>query len=271
MGKAKDTVIKAVNDYRSDLWFRAEASVHMSCGVNMTYSMYQAFIGLSSDDGWFEVLALYYILLTATRIMILYFIRNQAPDGIVELKRYRLCGIMMAFLTLLVLLVGMLVNNGNSPIKNYPQHMIFVVGVFTIYTFINSIINLVRYRKLESPLISASKSVNLAAALVSLYAFQAAMFAQFHEMVRPAVITLFNVGVAGGAAIAVAWMSGHIILRSTRALHGKEDLYIVIDDAKSSYQKEFRAGVSDWIASTGDKVPDWAREFSQYSDRYNEK
>ena len=271
--KGRKTLIKAVNDYRTDLWFRAEASVHISTGVNLTYSMYQAMIGLTRNSAWFDALAVYYILLTATRGLMLYYIRHEAADGIEELKRYRKCGWMMLVLTSIVLIIGLLLNNGNSTPKSYPGHMIFVVGTFTLYTLINSARNLWNYRKLESPLISASKSVNLAAALVSLYAFQAALFAQFRTFIRPSVITLFNVGTASIACLVVGYMSLHIIVRSTRALRGKEDLYIVVEEAKTGYQKEFRADVSDWIAATGKRtdMPDWARELSQYSDRFNDE
>lgn len=270
--KGRKTLLKAVNDYRTDLWFRAEASVHISTGVNLTYSMYQAMIGLTRHSAWFDALAVYYILLTATRVLILHYIRHEAEDGREELRRYRTCGIMMFVLTFFVLIIGLLLNNGNSAPKSYPGHMVFVVGAFTLYTLVNSARNLWNYRKLESPLISASKSVNLAASLVSLYAFQAAVFAQFRTRIRASVITLFNVGTAGIACIVVGYISLHIIVRATRALKGKEDLYIVVDEAKTNYQKEFRSDVSDWIAAAGKlDLPDWARELSQYSDRYTEK
>lgn len=268
MGKAKETVLQAIKNYRNDLWFRAEASVHISTGVNLTYSMYQAMIGLTRNSAWFDALAIYYILLTATRVLMLYYIRNEAPDGIEELKRYRRCGAMMLSLTFLILGLGLLVNNGNSAPKEYPGHMVFVVGTFTVYTFVNSIRNLWNYRTLESPLISASKSVNLAAAMVSLYAFQAAVFAQFRPLINPSVITLFNVSSAIGAIGVAGYMGGHIIVRATRALNGKEDLYIVVDEAKTGYQKEWRRDIGSWISAAGENVPDWAKEMSQYSDRY---
>ena len=272
LGDAKERVKKVLHDYRTDLWFRAEASVYTACGVNVTYSMYQAMIGLTRRSAWFYALSLYYILLTATRILMLYYIRNEAADGREELRRYRKCGVMMLVITVFILMSGLLVNNGGSVPKEYPGHMVFVVGAFTIYTMVNSIRNLWNYRKLESPLISASKSVNLAAALVSLYAFQAAIFAQFRAQMNPSVITLFNVLTAGVSCIAVGYISLHIIVRATRALRGHEDLYIVVDEAKTNYQKEFRADVSTWIANMGNAdLPDWAREFSQYSDRYNKK
>ncbi|MDO4798270.1 MAG: hypothetical protein Q4A01_09680 [Coriobacteriales bacterium] len=272
MSKMRKRIFKVVNDYRTDLWFRAEASVHISTGVNLTYSMYQALIGLTRKSIWFDVLAVYYILLTVTRVLMLYYIRHEAEDGREELRRYRKCGYMMLGLTVFVLGFGLLVNNGNSPAKAYPGHMVFVVGVFTIYTFVISIVNLWRYRKLESPLISASKSVNLATALVSLYAFQASVFAQFKAYINPSLITLLNVTVAAGSFICVAYMSGHIIVRATRALRGKEDLYIVVDEAKTGYQKEFRRDVSDWISDVGKlDLPDWAREMSDYSDRFKDK
>lgn len=270
--KGRKAIIKAVKDYRTDLWFRAEASVHISTGVNLTYSMYQALIGLTQKSAWFDALAVYYILLTCTRVLMLHYIRHEAEDGREELRRYRRCGWMMLLLTVFVLIIGLLVNNGNSKPKQYPGHMVFVVGVFTFYTLITSARNLWRYRKLESPLISASKSINLAASLVSLYAFQTAVFAQFRSMINPSVITLFNVFTAGASCLIVGYISLHIIVRATRALNGKEDLYIVVDEAKTGYQKEFRADVSDWISAMGERdLPDWAREMSDYSDRYKNR
>lgn len=272
MSKVRERIFKVIKDYRADLWFRAEASVHISTGVNLTYSMYQALIGLTRKSIWFDVLALYYILLTVTRVLLLYYIRNEAKDGREELRRYRRCGYMLLGLTFFVLGIGLLVNNGNSAAKAYPDHMVFVVGVFTIYTFIISIINLWRYRKLESPLISASKSVNLATALVSLYAFQASVFAQFKPYINPSVITMLNVTVAIGSFACVAYLSAHIIVRASRALHGKEDLYIVVDEKKASYQKEFRRDVSDWISDAGKlDLPDWAREMSDFSDQFKDR
>ena len=267
--KVRDTVVKAVNDYRTDLWFRAEASVHVSCGVNVTYSLYQALIGLTQKSAWFDTLAVYYILVTCTRLLMLYYIHHEAKDGIEELKRYRKCGIMILVISLLVLLMGLLVNNGGSKPKEYPEHMVFVVGAFTIYIFFNSVVNLWRYRKLESPLISASKSLNLTTAIVSLYAFQTAAIAQFRQFIDPSLITLLNVFTVGAGFIAVVYISMHIIVRASRALHGKEDLYIVVDEKKTSYQKEFQTDVKDWIANTGKNLPDWAREMSDFSDQFN--
>lgn len=271
MDKVRDTLRKAVNDYRTDLWFRAEASVHISCGVNVTYSLYQALIGLTQKSAWFDTLAVYYILVTCTRLLMLYYIHHEAKDGIEELKRYRMCGIMILVISVLVLLMGLLVNNGGSKPKEYPGHMVFVVGVFTIYIFFNSIVNLWRYRKLESPLISASKSLNLTTAIVSLYAFQTAAIAQFRQFIDPSIVTLLNVFTVGAGFIAVVYISMHIIVRSSRALHGKEDLYIVVDEKKTNYQKEFRTEVKDWIANTGDNLPDWAREMSDFSDQFNNR
>ena len=188
LDKGRKAVINAVKSYRSDLWFRAEASVHISTGVNLTYSLYQAMIGLTRKSAWFDALAVYYILLTATRVLMLHYIRHEAEDGREELRRYRRCGWMMFVLTFFVLIMGLMLNNGGSEPKEYPGHMVFVVGVFTFYTLIISARNLWTYRKLESPLISASKSINLAASLVSLYAFEAAVFAQFHSDINPSVI-----------------------------------------------------------------------------------
>mgnify|MGYP007104072140 CR=1 FL=1 len=163
LNKGRKALAKTINNYRTDLWFRAEASVHIATGVNLTYSMYQALIGLTRKYAWFDALAVYYILLTITRVLMLHYRRHEAEDGREELRRYRRCGWLMFLITFFVLIMGLIVNNGNANPTEYPGHMVFVVGAFTFYTFVNSTRNLWNYRKLESPLISASKSINLAA------------------------------------------------------------------------------------------------------------
>ena len=75
----------------------------------------------------------------------------------------------------------------------------------------------------------------------------------------------------GAGFIAVLYISMHIIVRASRALHGKEDLYIVVDEKKTNYQKEFQTDVKDWIANTGKNLPDWAREMSDFSDQFNSR
>ena len=51
--------------------------------------------------------------------------------------------------------------------------------MYTFYTVIDSAINLVRFRRLGSPILSVAKVLNFIAALMSVLGLQTAMIAQF--------------------------------------------------------------------------------------------
>ena len=50
--------------------------------------------------------------------------------------------------------------------------MIYVMAMYAFYVTVMAVINMVRYRKYHSPVMSAAKAVNLAAALVSMLSLE---------------------------------------------------------------------------------------------------
>ena len=63
----------------------------------------------------------------------------------------------------------------------YPEIILITIATYTFYTVTVSIIDLVKYRKFKSPILSASKAIRFAAALVSLLNLEAAMLAQYGD------------------------------------------------------------------------------------------
>ena len=273
--RMRKRVEKAVRDYRNDLWFRAEAAVQLSVIVNAFYAIYQTIQGIRFQSIWFGMLAVYYVMLTGTRLAIVRFLRPDATDGREELRRYRTCGWLLLILTLAVLGLGALVNfAGKHPV--YPGSMIYVVGAFTLFTVVSGITSAFAYRKLESPLISASKAVAVACSLVSLYSLQAAALALTCTGDRTWIRQVMNVVSALIIFIIVSWMAIHIIVRATRALQGKEDLsYVVAANAKAldkdnnvemeHYRAEAQRQLEAWQSYQGTKV-EW-RTYSGTHDR----
>ena len=80
-----------------------------------------------------------------------------------------------------------------------------------------AIINAVRYRKYQSPVMSAAKAVNLAAALVSMLSLETAMLAQFDN--GSTAFRQIMLGATGGAVCAIiVGMGSFMIIRSTRKM-----------------------------------------------------
>lgn len=74
-----------------------------------------------------------------------------------------------------MILMMVLTNSGYS----YPGYVIYLSAMYTFYTMVTSVINLVKFRRLRSPILSAAKVLNFIAALMSILGLQTAMIAQF--------------------------------------------------------------------------------------------
>lgn len=129
---------------------------------------------------WDGALAVYNIPLCAVRI---YLIRRvpaepQEPDVNRELRHYRTIGLFLIALdTALSGIATQIVRDGQG--SDYPRMLIFVAALYAFYSLTLAIVNTVRFRKFNSPVLSAAKAVNLTTALVSIFNLETAMIAQF--------------------------------------------------------------------------------------------
>ena len=62
---------------------------------------------------------------------------------------------------------------------HYPGVLIYIAAMFMFYAVILAVFNLVKYRKYDSPAISAAKAINFMADAVSILSLQTAMLAEF--------------------------------------------------------------------------------------------
>lgn len=160
----------------TDVRFRTELSLYGGLFVNILYIAVKLFSGIIYQSVWFISLALYYALLAVMRFTLL--LRNKELTMETELKRYRLCGIILLVmneaLTGIVAFMAFL-DKG----FRYPGVLIYAMAAYSFYSIILAIVNLVRFRKHGSPLLSAAKVIKLVAAMVSLLSLETAIIAQF--------------------------------------------------------------------------------------------
>lgn len=166
--------------YLADVAFRAEVSLYPSLIINMLYAAVKMVSGILYGSVWFITLSAYYILLAVMRFLLLTSVRKRHVSSsiAVEFRRYRVCGILLAVMTLA--LSGMVLfivrQDGNY---NYPGVLIYAMAMYAFYAVITAIINIFKFRKHGSPVLSAAKAINLTAALVSMLALETAMLSQF--------------------------------------------------------------------------------------------
>ena len=198
--------------YIGDLAFRGSVSIYQGMMVNFLYVVFRIFVGIRYASVWFLTIAIYYLLLGIMRLSLILSYRNRNMKS--ELRCYRRTAWLLFLLNIpmggmIVLMV--LTDSGYS----YPGYVIYLSALYTFYTIILAIVNLVKFRKLGSPILSAAKVLNFVAALMSLLGLQTAMISQFStegENFRRRM----NAITGGGVWFSVILIAVYMLLRSRK-------------------------------------------------------
>ena len=123
-------------------------------------------------------MAVYYLVLGCLRAYLIVCYRRRDPE--LEHRCYHTTAWLLFLLN--VPMGGMIVlmvrtNSGFS----YPCYIIYLSALYTFYTMVTSIQNLVKFHKLGSPILSAAKVLNFIAAMMSILGLQTAMISRFSE------------------------------------------------------------------------------------------
>jgi len=169
---------KYSNRYMTDIPFRVKTSLYLSLSFNLIYAVFKLLTGILYASFWFGAEAVYYIILCAVRFLLLRHVRKEDDDLKREFQEYRFCGyLLFALNAALTGVVYQMINSGKGP--QYPGFLIYAAATYAFLCLTLAIINVVKYRKFNSPVLSAVKAINLAKALVAMFSLQTAMFASF--------------------------------------------------------------------------------------------
>ncbi len=206
-----------------DAIYRSRLTLQLSLLVNLLYVVLNLYSGMRFDSPWFVSLAVYYLLLALMRaILTSYVQRYQLGVRLTsEYRYYRICGFILLFMNqALVGIVVYMVNDNRG--FSYPGTLIYAMAAYTFYTTIASVVNLLRYKKYHSPVLSAAKMLSFTSAIVSVLALQTAMISQFGNG-DEAFRYLMNSVTGGAVCIIVLLTAIYMIVRSNRELkHMKE-------------------------------------------------
>ena len=207
------------NRYLTDAAFRTHVSLYLSLGINVLYAGLNIFSYFMNQSKWFLVLTIYYIILSVMRFLLVRYAQFHGigKDHLGELKRARLCSIILLNLNFVLsgsVLMILYQNKGYE----YPGILIYAMAAYTFYTTIFAIINLVKYRKYKSPVMTASKIISLSSALVSMLSLETAMFSQFGQGMSQEGQRLMIELTGAGISVAVIGMSAYMIIRTSQEL-----------------------------------------------------
>lgn len=162
---------KVIKRYLSDLSLQGNINIYQGIIISFFYVLFRMITGIYYQSFWFISIAVYYLVLGVIR---LYLIKSHQD----ETKIYR--NVAWSLFLLNIPMGGMIIlmirtNSGFS----YPGYVIYLSALYTFYSFIISIRNIVKFRQVGSPILSSAKVINFISAMMSVLGLQTAMISKF--------------------------------------------------------------------------------------------
>ena len=216
--------IKNENHYfklwKNDTRLRIRISLYISLVWNTSYGLLHLGMGFWHRSFWFYSLAGYYIFLALMRFFFARFTGKNNPGEKMrdELIKYRNCGWVFLFLNLFVSLMVFFMVYWN---RTFEHHEITTIALaaYTFIAFTRAILNIVKYRKYNSPVYSAAKAISLASASVSLLTLESTMLTTFDSGEMSLLARKVMIGCTGGVvSVFIIVMSIYMIVQGNKKL-----------------------------------------------------
>lgn len=209
-----------VNMYRTDIQYKMKFSLYWSLGINILYALLQLALGIYNHSVWFYSLSGYYILLAIIRFFLLKDARNTelGTNRFRELLLYRFCGILLLLVNVALAVITTYIVWQNRGFK-HGEIITIAMATYTFYSMTIAIINVFKYRRYESPVMSAAKAISLAAAFVSMLSLETAMLTAFGTENTPEFRQIMTGSTGGAVCILVFALAIYMIIHSTKEIN----------------------------------------------------
>ncbi len=203
---------KYAKRYFSDVQLRINISLYGSLIWNAAFAIFQLCLGFYHKSFWFYSMFAYYVLLGLMRFFLLKHTRKYKAkeEELIETKKYITTGYLLLAMNMALSVIVIFMVYWN---RTFYHHMITTIAMaaYTFLTFTFAIINLVRYKKYESPVYSAAKIITLISACVSMLTLETTMLTTFGTTESPFFKQLI-LSLTGTAVIGFAIVMATIII-----------------------------------------------------------
>lgn len=205
--------------YSTDRGFRARSSLYLSLNINVVYVVLQGVQWYLHRSWWFVVLGVYYGILSVMRFLLVRYVQQNdiGSSLLAEWKRSRTCASILLLVNLSLSGAVLMILYQDRGFE-YGGFLIYVIALYTFYSVIHTAVDLVKYRRLGSPVMSTAKIVSLCSALVSVLNLETAMFAQFGGDMSPESQRIFIILTGAGVSVIVVTLSLMLILRANKEI-----------------------------------------------------
>ena len=215
---------KAENKYAqkwlNDTRLRVNVSLYGALVWNALYGVFQLWLGIYHRTFWFSSLGAYYICLGTMRFFLVRHTQKYTPGERMhaELVKYRACGWVFLAMNLALALIIFFMLYWN---RTFQHHMITAIAMaaYTFASFSMAIVNVIKYKKYNSPVFSASKAISFAAACVSMLTLTSTMLTTFGDGTMDVFTQKMMLGSVGFAVSGVVvTMATYMIVQSSKKL-----------------------------------------------------
>lgn len=210
-----------VQIWLTDTRLRVKVTLFGTFLWNVAYACLQFGLGLFHASFWYTSMAIYYLLLGVMRLFLAWHTqKHEAGTHMrLELKRYRACGWIFLFMNLALSLMVFFMVYWN---RTFVHHEITTIAMaaYTFTSFTLAIINVVKYRRYNSPVYSASKVISFASACVSMLTLETTMLTVFGSTEMDLLTRRLFLAISGGViSLLIVAMAIYMIVTSTKSLH----------------------------------------------------
>ena len=212
---------KYVKLWQEDTRLRVNVSLYGALFINTAYAALHLGLGLYHGSFWYYSLAGYYIFLAAMRFYLVRHTSRHKPGERIreELIKYRSCGIVFLVMNLVLSVMIFFMVYWNRTFRHHEITTI-TMAAYTFIAFTVSIINVVKYRKYNSPVYSASKAISLAAACVSMLTLESTMLTTFNDGTMGLSNQRLMLGISGGViSVFIVTMAVYMIVQGNRKIN----------------------------------------------------
>ena len=215
--KAVKNENKYVRRWLDDLRLRSNITLYGSSVWNAVFAVFQLWLGVYHHTFWYYSLGGYYICLAVMRFYLAGYSRKNGygENMMAELKHYRLCGWVFLAMNMALTLIIFFMVYWN---RTFEHSMITAIAMaaYTFTSFTLAIMGIVKYRKYNSPILSASKAIGMAAACVSMLTLESTMLTTFNDGTMDLASRRIMLTATGAAvSVFVLTMAVYMIAKST--------------------------------------------------------
>lgn len=211
---------KYARRWLEDTHLRMNVTLVFSLLYNTIYGIFQLGLGIVHHTFWFTSLGAYYICLALMRFFLSNHTRkyNAGEKMQTELYKYRACGWILLLMNIALSLVVFFMLYWN---RTFVHHMITTIAMaaYTFTSFTIAIVNVIRYKKYNSPVYSASRAISFASACVSMLTLTSTMLTTFDDGTMGTASKKWMLGCTGVAVLIVVFaMAIRMIVKATQQL-----------------------------------------------------